>query len=455
MSDLNQYFEILISEDYMYASIQLKEEYDPAEIDEAMIDQWLKREKILFGIDRSVVKQLATGTNFNMFPVRIATGIDTIDGQDGTIDFVCDQEGFFDEGEKRNFRDVKKIPALNEDELIARITLPTKGITGENILGKKMPARNGKPIKLKAGKNVRFDSEKNAFFSTTIGKLSVDRSKINVFNTYELNEDLSMLTGNIKFAGSVLVRGNVPDGFSVQADGDIFIYGLVEAGHLEAGGNVEVSEGIVGLQKGSIKAGGDVNIGYVNQAKIEAEQNINVRNTIMHSHCVAKGRIICQNGQIIGGTNSAGQSIEAKDVGNRMDTKTEVAIGVNQQKATMENKLFEAKFTLKQELEKLELIGKRLQEKAKQSELSAKEKILLLKQRNSQQVTEDKLTRIENQLERLNVQIGDENKARLIVKGSLYPNVDLRFGKYQRTTEQCYKYSQAFIEDGEIRIVSL
>lgn len=45
--------------------------------------------------------------------------------------------------------------------------------------------------------------------------------------------------------------------------------------------------------------------------------------------CTARKQIYCQHGNIIGGVLSAGQLIEAKDIGNRLSTKTIINFGTN------------------------------------------------------------------------------------------------------------------------------
>ncbi len=96
-----------------------------------------------------------------------------------------------------------------------------------------------------------------------------------------------------------------------------------------------VSEGIAGLKIGRIEAGEDVHIGYVNQGIIKAGNNIYVENSIMHSECTAINDIILRRGNIVGGIISAGGAIIANNVGNRMNTKTNLSFG-------MDYKLFEA-----------------------------------------------------------------------------------------------------------------
>lgn len=456
MAAISEFLKVLISEDQMYATIRLLEPYEPNQFTEEKIREWLKTEKVVFGIDEKILKEIATTFNEKLFPARIASGFLAEHGIDGQIDFVCDREDSFTADEKQSFRDVMKIPAVAEGEKIAQITLPTDGKPGMNVSGKELKNKKGKPVRYIPGKNVKYIDDDLAFYSEHVGKLSVGGNKINVFDTYEISEDLSMKTGNIKFQGSVVIRGNVPTGYEVIADGDIQINGLVEASLIKAGGSVTITEGIAGLQKGKVIAAHNVNVGYINQAIIEAGQNIIVKNSIMHSECLANGHIYCESGNIIGGVCSAGITIEVKDVGNKMDTKTEIAIGVNQKAFLLEEKLLQARETLEEEVKKLKALGVGLERKAKLSNgLSSKERILLLKQKNTLQVTEKKLEKINQQITDLNVGLGDEEKARLLVKGTLYPNVSLSYGKYQHTTTKNYKFTQVFIEDGEIKIEPL
>lgn len=456
MLDLNDHFMLLVSDDQMAATVQMIEPYDANTINEQAIRDWLKANKITYGINKDAIKQIATQFDESIFPISIAKGKVPVDGIDGKITFVTEQSDSINIDDKRNFRDIKRIPSLEENEKIAVLIPPIDGKTGSNIFGKKLPYRKAKSVRVQAGKNVVFKAEDQSFYSEINGKLSVAGNKIHVHNTYEINEDLSMKSGNIDFVGSVVIRGNVPTGYRVEAEGDIHIHGLVEASYIKAGGNVTITEGISGLKKGEIYAEGDINIGYINQAKLESGQSINVQNSIMHSECVAKEHIYCQSGSIIGGSCSAGVTIVANEVGNKMDTRTEISIGIDKGQYDIESQFNAARNTLISEISKLNKLGESLENKAEiGGGLSSKERIFLIKQKNTLQVTKNKLAMIEDKINALTVNIGDEEKARLIAKKTLHPNVDLRFGKYRRTTDSDHKFTQVYIEDGEITIKSL
>src|SRR5690625_1752307 len=208
---------------------------------------------------------------------------------------------------------------------------------------------------------------------------------------YEVNETLSMKTGNLDFIGSIIIKGDVPTGYTVQAKGDIKIFGIVEAATIIAGGSVYVSEGLAGLQKGFIQAGENIHIGYINQGIMQTKNSIYVENSIIHSKVTANNEIFCHRGNIIGGSLSAGQMIEAKDIGNRLSTETNINLGVNQSVVEEMTNLEQEKKELTATLQQLLTIGERL----KNTELNAKTRITLLRQRNSQLKITEKIKEID------------------------------------------------------------
>lgn len=451
MEPLQEIFDLSVSTDKMLATLHLKRVFEADELTVDSLIKWLKDQKVTFGVDAKALAKIVEKYQEDLFPIDIAFGTPAVHGLNGEIDFVCEQDDNIELDQKRNFRDVKKIPSLKQGEKIAIVSDPVAGTKGCNVYGKALPAKVGKPVRMRAGKNAEFKENDKSFYATADGQLSIGSNVIQIFNTYEVRGDLSLKTGNLNFVGSIIIRGNVPSGYRVEAEGDIHVYGLVESAYLQAGGNVFISEGIAGQRTGTIIAGADVTINYINQAIVDAGKDIIVNNTIMHSHCVAQEHIYCQSGNIIGGICSAGKTIEARDIGNKMDTKTEIAIGINQEDFEVETKLLKEKEVIISNKEKLQILGDNLKGKAESSGgLTAKERILSLKQRNSLKQMDEKLEKIEDELALLHVELGDLEQVRLMVKGSLFGNVDLSFGKYKMTTRKLQKFTQVYLENGEI-----
>ena len=67
--------------------------------------------------------------------------------------------------------------------------------------------------------------------------------KISVLNVYHVPGNVGYATGNIDFAGSVVIRGDIENGFVVKAEGDVTVGGNVEGGSIYADGNITIRGG--------------------------------------------------------------------------------------------------------------------------------------------------------------------------------------------------------------------
>lgn len=447
--ELKDVLRVNYSKDKLKAWIELLDSSFFDEVTEEDVGFLIEKAKINFGLvewQQSDWKQILA----NHQPLIIAKGIPPENGEDGYLEWKITLNSSVSEEEKFSFRDVTKIPSVNKGDKIATIVPATEGKEGTDVFGNPIRQKKGVGVRTKAGKNVEIEEETNVFVATAEGQLSITTKFIHVFPLYELSGDLSLETGNIDFVGSVTIRGNVGTGYSVKAKGDLFISGLVEGAFLQAGGNIVINEGISGMDKAYIKAEGNIETNYINQAKIETGNNLVVKKSILHSDCVAEGDIICQNGSIIGGSNSAGRQIEVKNVGNFAFTKTELALGINKKVSEQVEQLNEQLSALKDNQNKLVLLGNQLQKKKKQSGLNTKERIVLLKQRHSlEKVTKD-IEQIQLEMTELQWTIGNFTEMSINVYGKAFGNVELNIGKYSRLLKDEHSRFKSYLKDMEI-----
>lgn len=456
MTELHDYFHITISNDKMLAKINCTDAYDniDIELNKKLIYDFLHQCNIMFGINSDIVQSISTKLPKESFPLHVAKGMQPVHGKDGKVDYTLSFSLDVERTSDWNFRDVMRIPSVKKNEKIANVILPTKGKHGQNVLGEPVPSISGKPSAIRPGQNVTFKEEENAFYAMEEGQISTRDRYIEVHSVFQVNQSLSMETGNLDFVGSIVINGDVPTGYTVKAEGDIKIFGIVEAATIVADGSIFISEGLAGLEKGTIKAKEDIHIGYINQGIADAGNTIYVENSILHSECTAKNHIYCKTGNIIGGILSAGKAIEAKDVGNRLSTNTRLSFGVVREIDSKVKQLEREKNKLQSMLINLSKIGKSLQKSIKEHG-DAKSRITLLRQRRSYEKTSQQLEDIELQLEQLNAYLGNENKANLIVNNTIYPNVNVSFGRYEYKTEQTYQNIQITLEQNEIVVKPL
>ncbi|RFA37733.1 hypothetical protein CAI16_01125 [Virgibacillus dokdonensis] len=451
MKLLENIFKVNVSQDKMLAEIDVseqEEDFTTLQMTKSDVIAFLQKNNVTNGILEETIFSIVNDTSKVTYPITIAKGKKPVHGKDGQLQYIYDFNPHNAWEKKQDFRDIMQIPSVKKGEKIATLIAPTDGEAGFDVSGATIPSYPGKKVVVKAGKNVVYREADQCFYATTDGQLSWRGKYIQVQPVYEVNQTLSMKTGNIDFIGTIIIRGDVPAGYTVTAKGDVKIFGMVEAATVLAGGSIYVAEGVAGQGAGTIQADENIHVGYVNQGNIIAGKDLFVENSIFHSQCKVRERVICHRGNIIGGTLSVGKRIEAKDVGNRVGVKTEVMFGLDQKTEKEKRDLLDEKQKLEVTLSKLALLEKKLN--GQQIENDSKLKITLLRYKHSLQKTKERLAEVNRLLNQLETNLGDEEDATLVVRNYLHANVVVAFGKYYRISNGNYQGVKVQLVDNEI-----
>ncbi|RDW19506.1 DUF342 domain-containing protein [Oceanobacillus arenosus] len=453
MDEIDKYFYIVIAKDHLSAQIYCTDSYHhdlDLDFNEEQIMGFLQKNKVNYGIDHQVIRQVSATIGKEAFPLVIAKGLPAINGKDGEITYETNFSTEIVHDSEWDFREVMHIPSVATGQKLATLMNPTVGQEGVTVEGNRIKAFPGKRLIIKTGKNVVYREEDQSFFAVTNGQLTRVGNYIHVHPVFEVHESISMKTGNLDFIGSIIIHGDVPNGFTVKAGGDIKIFGMVEAATVISEGSIYISEGFVGNNIGLIQAKENIKVGYINQGEVCAGKDLFVENSILHSNCLARNQVVCQQGNIIGGTLSAGKSVDVKDIGNHLGTKTEVVFGIDKSIQDRKDQLFSEKEKLQDALTKLEILGKRLEG---QSNLqSPRSRISYLRYRNTVHKAETRLIKLEEVLEQLDAQIGSEKEASLLVRNFIHSNVIVSFGKYKQMIRESYHYVAIHLIKNEIVI---
>jgi uncharacterized protein (DUF342 family) len=322
----------------------------------------LKRRNVIYGVDESRVaelsaklSQLETSQNINEpIEMDIALGTPITNGEDARIEYLYKkieveaQAPVPEETEdgRIDYRAVHKIDNIAKGTLLARKIPPTKGMSGMTVTGKTLPAVDGKDIDVTMGKGVVVSPEnKDEWVSDTDGQVIIKENKISVLALYEIPGDVNLSTGNIDFIGTVIVRGDVKDGFKVYAGEDLVINGVVEGAELKCSGKLSIAGGVSGNDKAKIICAGDANIKYIRNAIVEIGGSLTSGQAIMHSKVTVgkKVTVAGKKGVIVGGQVIAGEEVNAASMGSNFATPTEVivgeAVGLRDELQKMENEL--------------------------------------------------------------------------------------------------------------------
>lgn len=414
-----------------------------ASLTEQQLLDVLQNHKVTYGIDHALVKDIAQ--NYKKYidkKVIIASGQRPKNGQNAYIENVFEDSSkkkpLSIDGGKVDYHNLNNISNVAKGQLLAKIVPPTTGEAGKSVLGQILPAKDGRGIRFNVGKNVVVQSETQCLYAAIDGQISMtDDNKYNVFPVYEVKGDLDLKTGNIDFVGSVNIRGSVPTGFKIKAEGDIKITGSVEGAHLEAKGSIEIRSGITGQNKGTIMAGQDVVTSFITNGNVSAGRDIIVSQSIMHSVVVAKENIICtsKKGLVVGSRVEAGKMLHCKWLGNDMGTPTYVSVGENSR--------------LHQKYEQLQVEHRQLLEHKNKSLqtlqllINLEEQMvrlpddkLLLKQKVEQTITEieKKMKLVLDEKTSLKEQLQQQNDDVCVkVEKTIYTGTHLTFGSYKKS----------------------
>jgi uncharacterized protein (DUF342 family) len=150
-------------------------------------------------------------------------------------------------------------------------------------------------------------------------------------------QDVDLQSGNIRFDGSVHVKGDVRAGMSMRVSGDVFVDGTVEAAELIAGGHLIVKGGIIGRAEhngakatAQVRCQGDVQARFIEHADIEAGGQVRAEAGIRDSQVLAGDAVLVgANGSLVGGRTAAHRLIKTPVLGDAWGDPTEVQVGVN------------------------------------------------------------------------------------------------------------------------------
>ncbi|MCL2878948.1 MAG: FapA family protein, partial [Treponema sp.] len=363
---------------------------------------FLKNNNVMYGINEEFLIDFADQPVYRE-KVEAASGIKPVDGKDAWIkyNFSTDQNRMkLREGNdgRVNFKELNIIQNVVQDEKLAEKIPADAGTVGRTVTGKVLPARNGRDITIPLGDNVRLGDDGVSVIANINGQVLVANNKINVEPVYTVQGDIDLKTGNIIFLGTVMINGNVQDGFSVKAAGNIEVSGTVSKAELDAEGDIIIHQGINGKSGGSIRAGRSIWARFIENTRVEAGNMVVASDGIINSQVDAQNKIICRGkrAHIMGGRLRATEEINAKVLGNPTSgTETICEVG------------FDPK--MKEELDQLILTRDRTMKQLDDIKLNMQTLINIKKQRKS--LPEDKEAYLKELMDKRQVMIEDIRNA--------------------------------------------
>lgn len=290
---------------------------------------------IKYGIDNDAIEKIVSEKTY-MKIIQIAVGKKVVHGKSGSVKNMFSKVRNHvnikeDQNGNVNYKELNMIQSIHKGDVICEITLPTEGSDGMSVTGETIAAREGKYPIVPAGKNTEYNEDKTLLVAKIDGEVVFEDNKFNVRNLLTIDSNVDNSVGNIHFAGDVLIKGDVREGYSVKAEGDVRITGTVEGSTVIVGGDLKIDRGMTGGNKGKIEVQGELKCRYLENCDVYAKEGIEA-DQIMYSTLSTDKNIVLKGkkGSVTGGRLIAGGTIEAHAIGTPANNtlKTEIVLGV-------------------------------------------------------------------------------------------------------------------------------
>lgn len=448
--------EVVVASDQMSAQIQLIPPLGGEKISIDDVLMALSGEGVVHGIDYAAIETALSQEKYYE-PIVAAQGTASIDGEDSSVNyhFLLEKNGRPTQlvDGSVDYRNLDLVENVEAGTLLATLNPATDGTLGKTVLGTILLAKNGRNHPLLVGKNVELSEDGSEARAMTDGQVVLVRGKLDVLPVFEVRGDVDYSTGNIKFNGTVIVRGVVRDGFKVEAKGNVQVQSSVEGATIKSQGDIILRGGVRGQGKASLEAGGNVTARFVEKAQVKAMDTITISEAAMHSQLEAGTRVVVEGGRgwLVGGKVCAGEEIRARTIGSKIGTSTDLEVGYNlqcrEQLREVQSQLDELSRQLESVHQAIRLADRGLLSK-KASEAEQDQLYVKLRRTNEGLVT--RIRELEEEKHQLELSMEQLGKGVVRASEAIHPGVRVTIGRIAYLVRDELAHSSLQVDDGEI-----
>lgn len=292
----------------------------------------LKKAGVTYGIKREVLLgELQSGKQY-----VVAEGVPPVDGRDSVITMyeLKENKPEVRENGRVDFYELSLINRVVVGAWLGERIEATQGVPGISVKGTPIRAANGKNFPLSYDRNTvqeLSESDKTLLYSRTNGAVNYNNGKISVSNHLEIDGDVGVGTGNLKFDGYVTIKGTVADGYSVEATKDIEINAAMGVGNVRritsTAGSIFIKGGVSSKGRTEIKAAKNLFTKFLDNVFVRSGGATHIGYYCINSEIYTKEMVLdSANGQIIGGCIKAEIRVSSPIIGSEIEKKTQIEV---------------------------------------------------------------------------------------------------------------------------------
>lgn len=447
---------ITVSDDKLRATIRFYAPSDNGEVmdrDEIMND--IAYNKIVYGIKQESIDEFLSHREYCR-DYELAVGQPAKSGKDSQIEYLFSTDvqakPTLNEDGSVDFFNLNTINHCRKGDVLAKLHPELRGEPGTTVYGENLAPPHFEKKILKFGRNVAINEEKTILTAEADGHVGLEDGRVCVSDIYEV-ENVDTSTGNIEFEGCVYVKGNICENYSVKARGSVTVGGVVEGAYVESEGDIIIGRGMNGMEKGILKAKGNIIAKFLENTTATADGYIEAE-SILHSRIVAGDEVIVTGKRafITGGNVAAANRITAKVLGSQMAAATILEVGVNPEIKQRYAKLQKETADLQSSLKQIEPVVQATALKIKQGAKLTPEQMKYVQTLSATSAAHKK--QIEENLKEmddLSGQFDSVSEACVIVTGVAYPGTKIVISDISLTLRQEYQYCRFKRVRGDVK----
>lgn len=341
--------------------------------------------------------------------VIVASGDKPISGKAGYIEVL--KETY----EPDATRDLENFDCIQENEIIATVHPPEKGVPGANVFGDEEIPQQESSCSYKFNKYIKSlnSGDSISLIAMSGGHLLKRENELVLKKELELSGEITMHRGALNYNEDVVLNGNICENTSMTLSKNLRIEGMVSSSQLNVNGDILIQQGVFGKGEAVLKSGRQVQAKYINETTVECE-TATIAKEIMNSQLWISDYLHAEKAICVGGQCFAMNGMVMAQLGSHLGLPGLVSAGQDYYEYKISKELMP-------ELKKIEKDLKAVLIRAKSALGASKQNLL----KHIKELKNEYDHRKE-EIERLQQHIHERNKeAKIIVKRAIYPGVVL------------------------------
>ena len=425
-----------VSADRMAAHVHLEDPNDLLGVTSEQVLGDLQKAKVV--VDDKVTSrvqeflQLLAGDSPPSEPFLVAEGKPPVEGRDAELAWSerLQNEAKAWRGDAPvNYYKTNSIVTVQADEPIGTLQPAVQGEPGCDVHGKPIkPKRTAADIELD-DTVARSPDNPGVLIAKVPGRVVLERNRLSISEALELRGDVDFESGSIESSVDVQIGGMVHDGFEVKSTKSVTVRGAIQAADVEAGADVTVCGGILGRNRGHVRAAGDIVAKFGNEANLHAGGGVSIQRELMNCEVRTEGKLLASHATVIGGRLYAKEGVEVASLGSDAGMPTLVIVGIDPEVLAEAGRLDGEAAKRTEAVAKIRETVQPLL--ANQKRLSASQKERATELLYEADTMEEATTAIQERREQMLADATPQDNPYVLVSNTVYPKVTIQIGRRQ------------------------